>query len=107
MTTIKISRDELMSLLNQMKPFVKQYSKKKAMGINCEAIIKDGSISLSIPNCNMVGNGETTGEGSFTMPFLYLYKVIQVLKIKSITITLAENKVFVENTSFNVPCKTF
>ena len=103
MVTIKIKREELFILLNMMKPFVKQYSKKKAMGINCEAIITEGKITLSIPNCKMVGSGETAGVGSFEMPFLYFYKIIQISTVKLITITIDENKVFFEKTSFNVP----
>lgn len=102
MATITISHEELFKLLNMMKPFVKKYTKKKAMGIMLEVSIEKGAISMSIPNCNMNSKCETTGTGKFSMQFLYFYEVIKVANDKMITISTAENKITVGQTSFRV-----
>lgn len=102
MATITISHDELFKLLNMMKPFVKGYTKKKAMGIMLEVSIEKGAMFMSIPNCNMNSNCETTGTGKFSMQFLYFYEVIKVANDKMITISTAENKITVGQTSFRV-----
>ena len=102
MSTITISHEELFKLLNMMKPFVKTYSKKKAMGIMLEVSFEKGTLFLSIPNCNMNSIGETTGTGKFSMQFLYFYEIIKSTKDKMVTINTAENKITVGQTSFRV-----
>ncbi|MEI6554236.1 MAG: hypothetical protein WCL70_01455 [Paludibacter sp.] len=102
MATITISHEELFKLLNMMKPFVNRYTQKKAMGIMLEVSIEKGTIFMSIPNCNMNSKCETTGTGKFSMQFLYFYEVIKSANDKMVTISTAENKITVGQTSFRV-----
>lgn len=102
MATITISHEELFKLLNMMKPFVKRYTKKKAMGINLEATIQKNNLALSIPNCNMNAKCETDGKGKFSIPFLYFYKIIQSTKDNVIIISIVDDKITVGQTSFRV-----
>jgi len=102
MATITISHEELFKLLNMMKPFVKTYTKKKAMGIMIEVSIEKGILLMSIPNCTMNAKCETTGTGKYSMQFLYFYEIIKSTKDKMVTISTAENKITVGLTSFRV-----
>ena len=102
MITITISHEELFKLLNMMKPFVKTYTKKKAMGIMLDVLIEKGNVKLSIPNCNMQASCETSGIGKFSMAFLYFYEIIKSTKDKMVTISSADNKITVGQTSFRV-----
>ncbi|MDO9155014.1 MAG: hypothetical protein Q7U47_15115 [Paludibacter sp.] len=102
MATITISHEELFKLLNMMKPFVKTYTKKKAMGIMLEVSIEKGVLFMSIPNCTMNANCETTGTGKFSMQYLYFYDIIKTTKSKPITIEIVESKIIIGQTSFRV-----
>jgi len=102
MSTITISQEELFKLLNMMKPFVKRYTKKKAIGIMLEVSIEKGTIFMSILNCKTNYKCETTGTGKFSMQFLYFYEIIKFSKDKMVTISIAENKMTVGQTSFKV-----
>jgi len=105
MATITISHEELFKLLNMMKPFVKTYTKKKAMAIMLEVSFEKGKMFMSIPGCNMNAKCETTGTGKFSMQFLYFYEIIKSSQDKMITISTAENKITVGLTSFRVITK--
>lgn len=102
MAAITISHEELFKSLNTMKPFVKTYTKKKAMKIMLEVTIEKGEMIMSIPNSTMNVKCKTTGTGNFNMQFLYFYEIIKSSQDKMITISTAENKITVGQTSFRV-----
>ena len=103
MATINISHEDLFKLLNTMKPFVKTYTKKKAMKIMLEVSIEKGVLFMSIPNCNMNAKCETIGTGKFSIQFLYFYEVIKSTKDKMITISSTDSKITVGQISFRIP----
>ncbi len=102
MAAITISHEELFKSLNTMKPFVKTYTKKKAMKIMLEVTIEKGEMIMSIPNSTMNVKCKTTGTGNFNIQFLYFYEIIKSSQDKMITISTAENKITVGQTSFRV-----
>ena len=91
MSAFIISHEELFKLLNMMKPFVKMYTKKKALKIILEVSFENETLYMSIPNCTMTGACETTGNGIFSMQFLYFYDIVKTSKGKTITISLSDN----------------
>lgn len=97
-----ISHDELFKLLNMMKPFVRTYTKKKAMKIMLEVSFEKGTLFLSIPNCKMNAKCETTGIGKFTMQFLYFHEILKTTNDKILTISTAENKITIGQIGFKV-----
>ena len=60
---------------------------------------------MSIPNSKMNVKCITTGTGNFNMQFLYFYEIIKSSQDKMITISTAENKITVGQTSFRVITK--
>jgi len=102
MATITISHEELFQLLNTMKPFVKTYTKKKAIKIMLEVSIEKGIMFMSIPNCTVNAKCDTKGTGKFSMQYLYFYEIIKSTKDKIVTIITEENKLTVGLTSFRV-----
>lgn len=102
MTSFTINHDELFKLLNTMKPFVKTYTKKKAMKIMLEVSFEKGTLVLSIPNCTMHAKCETVGIGKFSMQFLYFYEILKTTKDKILTITTEENKITIGQIGFKV-----
>lgn len=102
MATITISHNELFNLLNMMKPFIKTYTKKKAMKIMLEVSFEKDTMVLSIPNCTMHAKCETVGIGKFSMQFLYFYEILKTTKDKILTITTAENKITIGQIGFKV-----
>jgi len=105
MATIIISHEELFKSLNTMKPFVKTYTKKKAMKIMLEVSIEKSEMIMSIPNCTLNVKGKTTGTGKFNIQFLYFYEVIKTNSDKMVTITADAKKITVGQTTFRLITK--
>jgi hypothetical protein len=105
MATITISHEELFQLLNTMKPFVKTYTKKKAIKILLEVSIEKGIMFMSIPNCTVNTKCDTKGTGKFNIQFLYFYEVIKTSNDKMVTINADESKITVGQTTFRLITK--
>ena len=72
------------------------------MKIMLEVTIEKGEMIMSIPNSTMNVKCKTTGTGNFNIQFLYFYEIIKSSQDKMITISTAENKITVGQTSFRV-----
>lgn len=53
MNSFTIDRKELWGLLRTMKPFMKQYTKAKALKIKTEIVFFAGNLTMLIPDCQV------------------------------------------------------
>lgn len=100
MNSFTIDRKELYGLLRTMKPFMKQYTKKKSLKINAEIEFYAGCLSITIPGSEVNTRCEMRGSGAIYIPFPTLYTYVIKSKEKQITVTLLEVGYKLGNTQF-------
>ena len=100
MNSFTIDRKELWGLLRTMKPFMKQYTKAKALKIKTEIVFFAGILTMSIPDSQVRARCEMRGSGAIHIPFTTIYLYVSKSKEKKITVTLLSEGYMIRNTQF-------
>jgi hypothetical protein len=100
MNSFTINRKELWGLLRTMKPFMRQYTKKKALKINAEIVFHAGDLTMAIPDSKVNARCEMRGTGAIYIPFMLLYTYVSKSSEKRITITLLDDGYKIGNTQY-------
>lgn len=100
MNSFTIDRKELWVLLRTMKPFMKQYTKAKALKVKSEIVFYAGNLTMSIPGSEVRARCEMRGTGAIFVPFTTIYLYVSKSKEKKITLTILEEGYKLGNTQF-------